>query len=105
MNIAGKMQLRSYLFLGLLVLIVILAVTIAFSYVSASRMQVFQQNLYREKFISALDLKDIRSNQSAIREDMLEAELSDNSAFRVSKIHDAAQRTAETDKDIQAVAG
>ncbi len=103
MNIFGKMQLRSYLFLGLLILIAILAVTIVFSYLSASRMQVFQQNLYREKFIAALDLKDIRSNQSAIREDMLEAELSDNHAFRVSKIQDAAQRTVNTDKDIQVV--
>jgi len=103
MNLLGNTPMRGKLFLGLFLLIAILVATTVLSYVSTSRMRVSQESLYREKFSNALALKDIRANQNGIRENMLEAELSENPAVRENRIQAAAQRTARIDKDIREV--
>ncbi len=103
MNLLGNTQMRSKLFLGLFLLIAILVATMVLAYVSTLRMRESQESLYREKFSNALALKDIRANQNGVRENMLEAELSDNPALRENRVQAAAQRTVEIDKDIREV--
>ncbi len=104
MKLLGNGQMRGKLFFGLFILMAILAASVLLSYVSTSRMRDSQENLYREKFSNALALKDIRANQNGIRENMLEAQITDSPSVRDNRLQDAERRTAEIDKDLEAVA-
>ena len=71
MNRFMNLQTRGKLFLGLGLIIVILAVVIGAAWVNLARITRSQENLYQQKFAAALALKDMRADQNGIREDML----------------------------------
>ena len=62
---------RSKLFSSFALVIVLLAVVIATAYRGITTVQASQKALYREEFMNALDLIEIRSQQNAARADML----------------------------------
>ena len=68
---SSNSQTRMKLFLGLGLIIVILAVVTGASYLSLATITRTQESLYQQKFAAALALKDMRANQNGTREDML----------------------------------
>ena len=103
MKSTGDIQTRGKLFLGLFFLIAIVAVAIALSYVNLARMRAAEEHLFNNEFSNALDVKDIRTNQDAIREDMMEMILTDNPSVRTLRRQDAGERKALIDTDIARV--
>lgn len=100
MYISGNSQVRGRLFIGLFVLIGIMAAGTIVSYVNISSMRETHEHLYKQEFSNAMDLKDIRANQGVIREDMMEMMFTDSSSARSIRLQDIKERTADIETDI-----
>ena len=98
------MRIRGKLFLGLGLIILILAVVIATAYVSLARIMRSAEIIYSHQFVAAMDLKDMRANQNGIREDMLVMMLSEkNPAEQKTRIQDIKGRLEEIKEDAENV--
>ncbi len=62
---------RAKLFLGFGLMILFLAAAIATAYIGITDIRDSEKKLYAEDFANAVDLKDVRANQNAIRADVL----------------------------------
>jgi PAS domain S-box-containing protein len=90
------------LFLGLGLIIVILAVVTGASYLSLATITRTQESLYQQKFAAALALKDMRANQNGIREDMLGMMLDErNLAGRKTRLQDIKSRVKDIARDVE----
>ena len=67
----NKLALRIKLLLGFSLIILFLIFIILSAYRSITLLQASQKDLYETKFTAAVDLKDVRSNQNAIRANLL----------------------------------
>ena len=85
-----SLHTRAKLFLGLLLILVVLAIIIGTAYVNMTNMVRSQERLYKEDFSAAVALKDIRENQNGVREDMMIMMLvKGNSAEQKARLQDA----------------
>jgi methyl-accepting chemotaxis protein len=66
-----RIAFKTRVTLGFVLIVLFLAIIVARAYFDISSIQVSQKNLYENVFTNAIDLKDIRSNQNAIRADVL----------------------------------
>ena len=99
---SSNSQTRMKLFLGLGLIIVILAVVIGASYLSLATITRTQESLYQQKFAAALALKDMRANQNGIREDMLGMMLDErNLASRKTRLQDIKSRVKDIARDVE----
>src|SRR5690554_4728375 len=71
MNWFINLMTRTKLMVGLGIIILLLIIIMGNAYQSISSMQISQKSLFEEEFATAVDLKDIRSNQNAIRANLL----------------------------------
>ncbi|MBI3068028.1 MAG: MCP four helix bundle domain-containing protein [Betaproteobacteria bacterium] len=62
---------RTKLLVGFGLIVLFLLAVIASAYVTITAMQASQKRLYEREFENAVDLKDVRSNQNAVRADIL----------------------------------
>lgn len=62
---------RAKLFAGFGLMIVLLVIVAATAYKGITAIQESQKSIYEREFANAFDLKDVRSNQNAIRADIL----------------------------------
>ena len=98
------MRIRGKLFLGLGLIILILAVVIATAYVSLARIMRSAEIIYSHQFVAAMALKDMRANQNGIREDMLVMMLSEkNPAEQKTRLQDIKGRLEEIKEDAENV--
>ncbi len=92
---------RAKLFLGFGLMIAFLAAVIATAYTGITAIRDSQKKLYAEDFANAVDLKDVRSNQNAIRADLLTMLLATNAADWELPQQDIADRDKENDAAVQ----
>ncbi len=92
---------RAKLFLGFGLIIIFLAAVIATAYTGITAMRESQKALYAQDFTNAIDLKDVRSNQNAIRADVLTLLLATDSSQRDLLQKDIADREKENDATMQ----
>ncbi len=98
------MQTRGKLFLGLGLIMLILAVVIATAYVSIAKLRRSAEIIYSQQFTATVALKDMRANQNGIREDMLVMMLSEkNSAEQKTRLQDIKGRLGEIKEDADSV--
>ena len=98
------MQTRGKLFLGLGLIILILAVVIATAYVSLAKITRSAEIIYTQQFTAAVALKDMRANQNGIREDMLVMMLAEkNPAEQKTRLQDIKGRLEEIKEDAENV--
>lgn len=67
----SNLMTRTKLLVGLGLIMVFMAVVIVNAYTTISMIQTSQESLTENEFATILDMKDIRSNQNAIRADLL----------------------------------
>jgi methyl-accepting chemotaxis protein len=90
---------RNKLFLGFGLIILFMIMIIIESYTTISAMQMSQQHIYEKEFSTEIDLKDIRSNQNAIKANLLAMMLAqDNEALQVFEQDIEARDQENTDK-------
>jgi len=95
MNWFINLTTRNKLLLGFGLIILFLMIIIIESYTTITAMQVSQAGLYEKEFTSAVELKDMRANQNAIRANLLAMMLvTDPSELRI-RSHDIEIRTKE----------
>ena len=98
------MRIRGKLFLGLGLIILILAVVIATAYVSLAKLRRSAEIIYSQQFMAAMALKDMRANQNGIREDMLVMMLAEkNPAEQKTRLQDIKGRLEEIKEDAENV--
>ena len=93
-----NLSMRNKLFLGFGIMIVFVGIVIATGYFAISRLQVAQQSLYQKDFANLRDLTNLRSFQSQMRAEVLEAQLSGTSADRERLLKDVTEYAAQVDK-------
>ncbi|MFA5172397.1 MAG: methyl-accepting chemotaxis protein [Sulfuriferula sp.] len=82
---------RNKLFLGFGVMIVFVGTVIVTGYFAISGLQVSQQALYQKDFANLRDLTNLRSYQSQMRAEMLEAQLINTPSERERLLKDVAE--------------
>jgi len=101
MKSSANLQNRGKLFLGLGLIIVILIAVIVVAYMDLRDVLRSQEEFYKHEFAGAVALKDVRSNQNAIREDVMIMILSmKNPKEQKARLHDAQERKKKIDEDI-----
>lgn len=86
------------LLLGFGLMFLLLAFAIAAAYVNITSMQEAQEKMFEEDFSVALDLMTVRSNQNAIRADLLEMLALTGKTQRDTFAQDINSRTAKVDR-------
>lgn len=98
------LQTRGKLLLGLALIMVILAIIIGSGYWNMLKVVRSQEGLFQQEFATALYLKDVRSNQNAIRENMMIMMLTKgDSAEQKARLNDARERTKEIEEDLRKI--
>ena len=101
MKSSANSQTRGKLFLGLGLIIIILMAVIGSAYVNMRDILRSQEGFYKEEFAAAMALKEIRVNQSGIREDMMIMMLAKgNPKEQKARLLDSQQRRKQIDADI-----
>lgn len=102
MNPSTNLQTRWKLLGGLGLVMVILIVALGSVYVNMADVVRSQETLYRENFVAAMALKDMRANQNGIREDMMVMMLSQKSpSVLKARVEDIRVRTEEIKRDVE----
>ena len=98
------LQIRWKLFLGLGLIMAIMAVVIATAYVNLAKIVRSAEIIYTKQFTAAVALKDMRANQNGIREDMLVMMLAEKDPpERKIRLQDIKARLEEIKKDAEKV--
>ena len=98
------LQTRWKLFLGLGLIMAIMAVVIATAYVNLAKIVRSAEIIYAKQFTAAVALKDMRANQNGIREDMLVMMLAEKDPpERKIRLQDIKARLEEIKKDAEKV--
>jgi methyl-accepting chemotaxis protein len=92
---------RAKLFLGFGLMILFLVVVIATSYRGITAIRDSERKLFEEEFENVLDLKDIRSNQNAVRGDVLAMMLAANRPDQDKLNQDIKERSQHATERIQ----
>src|SRR3989337_1297727 len=90
-----NLSTRAKLFMSFGVMIVLIATVIFTAYAAITAMLASQKNLYSLDFTTAVDLKDIRSNQNAERANLLAMTLVANRSDRDKLVKDIEARSKE----------
>ncbi|MDR3391845.1 MAG: methyl-accepting chemotaxis protein [Sulfuriferula sp.] len=89
---------RNKLFLGFGIMTVFVGIVIATGYLAISRLELSQQALYQKDFANLRDLTNLRSAQSQMRAEMLEAQLTNMPSQRDRLLKDAGEYAGEIEK-------
>ncbi|ARU32180.1 hypothetical protein CAP31_11115 [Sulfuriferula sp. AH1] len=93
-----NLSMRNKLFLGFGIMIVFVGIVIATGYFAIARLQVAQQALYQKDFANLRDLTNLRSFQSQMRAEILEAQLINTADERERLMKDMAEYAGQVDK-------
>lgn len=88
---------RAKLFLGIGLMLLFLSVVMAAAYAGITAVRASQRRLYEEDFATAVQLKDVRGNQNAIRGNVFALLLLPDAAERDLLLQDTEERDAEND--------
>jgi methyl-accepting chemotaxis protein len=92
---------RQKLLLGFGIMIVLLAIVMFTAYTNIRTIQNTQTRIYEEDFANALALKEIRTNQNAIRENQLIIILSTDRAEHERRFSDIEERSRKNDQHLR----
>lgn len=102
MKSSANLQTRGKLFLGLGLILVILAVAVVAAYMSMVSIVGSHARLYHEEFAAATAIRDIRADQGEIREDMMVMMLlKENPAEQQARLQGAMNRTKQVDAALE----
>lgn len=93
-----NLSTRSKLFLGFGVMIIFVGTVIATGYFAISGLQVSQQALYQKDFANLRDMTNLRSFQSQMRAEMLEAQIINTPSERKRLLKDAAEYSRQIEE-------
>jgi methyl-accepting chemotaxis protein len=98
MNWFISLATRTKLMLGFGLIILFLIFNSMEAYITITAIQASQKRIYEKEFATAVDLKDIRANQNAIRSDLLAMMLLTDQAELMERERDIEERTNKIDK-------
>jgi methyl-accepting chemotaxis protein len=95
MTAGGNPDLRMKLTLGFALIVVLLVFIVASAYTTIATMQETTKALVETEFANAIDVKEIRSNQNAVRADVLTMMLITDASDTEMLAQEVTRRTAE----------